>query len=159
MLTILAAIIGAAGFRLRGSVLWSQWTGRGIGTARLVCWATPLPLLCLCVAPWLLAPLLAAGLYAGSVLPWWRSLSLGRNAVDGSWIGAAARHTARGLLWAAGPAAALWWMDGAWWLPLAAGALIVAPYEMGWRVDPTRATAIGEVGFGAMMGAAIMAAA
>jgi hypothetical protein len=156
-LVILAALVGAAGFRLRGSAAFERITGRGATTARLVCWAVPVALVAWTSVEAWAAAILAAALYLGAVPGWWRSLSLGRNPRDGAWLDAAARHTARGLVWAAPAAAVVGGLGGAWWGVLLAGAAVVAPYEAGWRLAPDHAVEVGEAGFGAMLAAAIVA--
>lgn len=48
---LLGALVGAAGFWLRGAAVFALWTGRGATTARIVAWAIPLALLCWVVTP------------------------------------------------------------------------------------------------------------
>ncbi len=175
----IALLIGASGFRLRGDAAFQRWTGRGATTARLVCWALPMGGLAWVAGhPPVTAVLLGLGLFLGCLPPWWRSLTLGRNAADGGALGQYARHAARGLLWAA-PAAALLAVDygaGAWLVGasipraiLASGAPVlllgglscVPAYELGWRLRPAGsvrpgATEVGEGIFGAAMAGAVV---
>lgn len=158
------ALIGAAGFWLRGAALFARATGRGATTARVVAWAVPLALLCWAATPlpgcWALA--LAVALWLGSLPGWWGSIDLGRN--DGWWARDAALHTARGVLWGAPAAVVLWLAGGAWWWPVLAGLACAPAYEIGWRLRPVgdarrpAATEIGEILFGAAMGAAVLVA-
>ncbi|MBR0653068.1 hypothetical protein GXW78_25655 [Roseomonas terrae] len=157
------ALIGAAGFWLRGAAVFARVTGRGATTARVVAWAVPLALLAWLVTPlpwgWSLA--LAAALWLGCLPGWWGSIDLGRN--EGGWSRDAALHTARGVLWGAPAAVVLWLAGGGWWWPLVAGLTCAPAYEIGWRLrpagDPRRpaATELGELLFGAALGAAVIA--
>jgi len=155
---LLGALLGGVGFRLRGSAWVSLVTGRGATTARILCWAMPLAALAwVCGLVWWGAVLLALGLWAGCLAPWWDSLDLGR--VDGALARDLAMHAARGVLWAA-PAALALLIAGAglWWIPLAASLACTPAYALGWAVVPARATEVGEVLFGAALGAAVLVA-
>lgn len=175
---ILAALIGGAGFRLRGSQLFHRLTGRGATTARIVVWATPMALIGLDGQPdfWPMV-LLVLAFWLGAVFPWFQSISLGRRREvklplplmvailvpdrfeafyeENSWRRDAVMHALRGMLWVIPPALAMGWL-GHDWLPLMlAGLLCVPAYEIGWRVCPKRhAVELGEVLFGAALGAA-----
>ncbi len=179
---LLMGAAGGGGLRMRGSDTWTELTGLGLGSARWLCWAIPVGLLAFAASnllavwfpgflplPWWGALLLILGLEAGSVFGWWRSLSMGVNKEDGpvwqQWL----RHTARGIVWGGFPALALWIVQGGlgiipataevpmlWWLPLAAGAAVVVPYEIGRRIGPPdRVVQNGELGYGAMLGGSV----
>ena len=161
-------IVGGALFWLRGSSVFERVTGRGKTTADLL-WATSMALL---AAP-LYADtadslygffLLIAAFWAGGRLPWWRSLSLGRNPNEGSHWGAFARHTARGLFWVAPAAFAVGILGGNSLRLAAVGLLAGVSWEVGWRLKehnptgPFEATELGELLFGGLIGAAIYSA-
>lgn len=153
---MLGAMGGALLFRLRGAALFQRITGRGKTTADAIyagCLAA------LAMPGWWQAAPLALALWLGGRAGWWRSLTLGRNPMDGPVWRQWALHTARGLLWTA-PAAAL-----AWWLsasprPLLLAGLVCAPaYEAGWRLaglGRLGGTEWGECLFGAAIGAALV---
>ncbi len=82
LLILVAVVVGAFGFWLRGSSYFYKLTGRGATTARIVAWSVPLALLSLFVVSPLYALAIGVALFVGSILPWWRSLSLGRNSID-----------------------------------------------------------------------------
>ena len=154
-------LVGAGLFRLRGSSHFEAWTGRGKTTADAV-WALglslPLPLFGL---PWAWVPAMLVVLWLGGRLPWWKSIDMGRNPLDGTtpaqdWL----MQSLRGVLWVAGAAAVVWWLGGAWWLVVVAGLSCSVCYEIGWRVNPdfrysVEATEIGEVVFGFVIAAAL----
>jgi len=105
---------------------------------------------------WMLAiPVL---LWLGTVMGWQGSLDLGRN--EDSWFRDFAVMTARGLLWTAPTAAAVFWFWGIWAaLPLiVAGLLCAALYELAWYAPKSwslpfaRGPEMGEVLFGAAVG-------
>jgi len=156
LLIFAAVVIGGFGFWLRGSALFYNLTGRGATTARLVAWAMPLALLSLFVVSPLYALSIGVALFLGSILPWWKSLSLGRNSIDGTWAESALRHTGRGVLWTLPLSVVVFFAVGGYsfLLPLLTGALVVVPYEIGWRIqnEKLNPTEIGEIGFGAMIG-------
>ena len=160
---ILGAILGAGGFWLRGAAVFARVTGRGATTARIVAWAAPLALLAWLATPlqWWWCVALGVALWVGCLPGWWESIDLGRN--DGGWARDAALHTARGVLWGAPAAAVLALAGGAWWWPVLAGLACVPAYEAGWRLRPVgdarrpAATEIGELLFGAALGAAVLA--
>lgn len=162
---LLGALVGAAGFWLRGAAVFALWTGRGATTARIVAWAIPLALLCWVVTPlaWWWCAALGVALWVGCLPGWWGSLDLGRDA--GAWWRDFALHSLRGVLWSAPAAGVLAMASGAWWWPMLAGAACGAAYEAGWRLRPPgdprtpNATEIGEVLFGGLLGAAVVAAA
>lgn len=156
---LVGAIVGAAGFRLRGSKQWALWTGGGIGTARLFAWALPVALTAWLMLPleWWEALLLWVALWAGALTAWWGSLDLGR--MEGTWARDFGLHTLRGLVWVIPPAVALLLAhEPIWWAPLIAGACCGLVYEIGWQLQPRWAIETGEVLFGGLVGAAVMAA-
>lgn len=155
---LLGALIGGAGFRLRGWSGFERLIGRGATTARIAGWAAPLALLCVLTAPlpWWGGPLIGLALWAGAIAPWWGSLDFGR--MDGTWLRDAALHALRGVVWVVPVAAAVALLGGAWWCPLAAGLLCVPAYELGYRLRPAIGTEIGEIIFGACIGAALIGA-
>lgn len=167
ILTILelggAAILGAALFWLRGSSKFEEWTGRGKTTGDAV-WAAGMGLLVFSMgASWYGAIALAIGMFLGGRLPWWRSLSLGRNAADGPEGLQYLRHAARGMMWVA-PAALMASLGGMSPYPLlVAGLFCVPAYVIGyaWREGDgspySNPTAVGEMLFGAAIavGAAV----
>ena len=61
--TLLGALVGAVGFRLKGSAIFEQITGRGATTARIVCWAIPMGILSLYHVPWQYAFLVGLGFF------------------------------------------------------------------------------------------------
>lgn len=152
---LIGALIGGAGFRLRGWAGFAALTGRGATTARITCWAAPLGLFAALALPmpWWGGVLVALGLWAGSVAPWWGSLDLGR--MDGEWATEAALHALRGLVWVTPALVPLALLGLAWWPLLVAGLLCLPIYECAWRLRPALATEIGEVVFGAAIGAAL----
>jgi hypothetical protein len=154
MIEALAPAVLAAGFRVRGWAGFQRLTGRGATTARIVAWAIPCGLVAWGLhGHWYAGAAMAVAAWAGSLLGWWRSLDLGRH--EGEWARDFALHTARGLLWTAPMALAAWLSGGLPWPLLAAGLLCGLAYEAGWRLAPRRATEIGEVAFGAIVGAAL----
>lgn len=180
LLLLIALLVGAVGFRLRGDAAFQEWAGRGAPLARLVCWSVPMGVLAWVAGheP-LTAGLIGLGLFLGCLLPWWSSLTLGRNPADGSAPGQYLRHGVRGVFWTL-PAAILVGADAAglpffigldaWAALLASGAPIllasglacVPAYELGWRLrppghpGPLGATEIGELAFGAAMAVAVV---
>ena len=159
MTSLTAAFImtlaGAALFWLRGAAFFNNTFGRGKTTADAV-WATGLSLLAFLngLIWWAIIPL-AFTLWLGGRLPWWRSLSLGRNVADHfipvkeQWL----RHSARGVCWTL-PAALFMAYLGHYFgsaTLILAGATAPIFWEAGWRWLPDRATEIGELGFGALI--------
>lgn len=147
-------------FRLRGdAIVGSTTAGRLIyaGGLGLLTWAL-MPL----AAPAWLAPATAAGLFLGSLFSWWGDcLDLGTN--GGSRLQKTLWMALRGPVfglpaapawWEIEPAAALalalaglaapcWYTAGFWWLPA-------------WRPHWAKsANAVGELGLGASLGAAL----
>lgn len=161
---IAGALVGGAGFWLRGAAVLQRITGRGATTARIVAWAAPLALLCWAVTllPWWWCVAIGVALWLGCLPGWWGSLDMGRN--GGSWARDFALHTLRGVVWVAPVAAVLAAAGAAWWWPLLAGMTCGVAYEIGWRLRPLgdarrpAATEIGELIFGAAVGAALIAA-
>lgn len=160
-MTWLAPLLVPAGailFRVRGGLwdLGSTTLGRAI-------WAVGMTALAVAASFdwWLL--LLAPALFVGCVLPWWGSIDMARN--EGAWLVDAVLQTARGVLWVLPAGAVLWWAAG--WLPAALavlpGLICAACYEAGWRIPSrtrgfARGAELGEVLFGAAIGAGLMAA-
>lgn len=158
LLATLLTAGGAAIFRLRGSSLWHEWTGRGATTIRLI-WGTYLGAVAFIVAPlaWWVPPALAVAFWLGTIGPWWGSLDLGRN--EGSFARDFVLHTLRGFLWTLPAAAVLWFVVGwdAGWL-LVAGGLCGVIYAISGRVYAARATENAEWAFGAAITASLLTA-
>lgn len=154
--SLLGAVVGGIGFRIRGAGEFQAVTGRGATTARIVAWSLPLATMW---AAWGPAPpgwwaVMAAALWLGSIAGWWGDLRL----VDARDI---ALHAARGVLWVL-PAAALVALQVAL-LPalalLVAGALCAPAYLLGWRLCGRLGlggTEWGELIFGAVVGAVLV---
>lgn len=157
---LLGALIGALGFRLRGSALFEQWTGRGATTARVVCWAIPVAILSLVNVPVLYAPLIGLAIFLGAVPGWYGSLDLGRD--DGNATKDYVIMTVRGFVWTA-PAAyvmSMFSIESAIALVIA-GLMCPLAYTAGWyipsKVNHARQGAeVGELIFGALVGMAVM---
>lgn len=142
---------GAALFRLRGSVLWSQWTGRGATTIRLI-WAAYLAgAAWLCGLEWQYALALLPAFWLGSILPWWGSLDMT------TWQDFV-MHSLRG---------ALWTLPAAWVLLFAgdnvgSGALLATGWSCGviylacWKWFPKTATETAEWIFGGSIAGALL---
>lgn len=152
-----SALIGALGFWLRGSSLFATLMGRGATTARLLAWAIPMGLVA-----WLLTPLgwpwavgVGVAMYLGCLLPWWGSLDMGNS--EGTFIKDFLMHTLRGIIWVAPTIAVMIYPVGMFaGLPLlGAGMLCGVAYEIGWMVWKERATEVGEVLFGGLIGAGL----
>lgn len=145
---ILGAIVGGAAFWLRGSAVFAEWTGRGATTARLM-WGAALALVAVLGGLWwLLAPAVVVAAWLGAIPGWWDSLRL----ADARQY---ALHFFRGLLWVFPLAALFEVAGGSGALVLLSGLACVPAYWIGWRVMPSRATEIGEILFGAAIGAAV----
>lgn len=157
---LLGALIGALGFRLRGSALFEQWTGRGATTARIVCWAIPIAILSLVNVPILYAPLIGLAIFLGAIPGWYGSLDLGRD--DGHATKDYVIMTVRGLAWTA-PAAyvmSMFSIESAVALVIA-GLMCPLAYTAGWyipsRVNHARqGPEVGELIFGSLVGMAVM---
>jgi hypothetical protein len=158
--------VSAGMFWLRGSAVFEQITGRGKTTGDLV-WAVSMALLAAPLywnnptSPIGAFALLTFAFFLGGRLPWWRSLSMGRDPRDGSFWGAFARHTVRGLFWVA-PAAFVFGILGTNPMGLLlAGLQAGFWWEAGWRMTESDkkirlgATELGEIFFGAAIGGAI----
>lgn len=170
LLLTLGSAIGSIGFRLRGSPIAEWWFNRGIGTGRLIWWATPMTLWALFLGVELFyLPLIFLAFWLGSTPGWFVSLSLGRstrgNRTKRSWLKDALWMTFRGFLWVAPVALVLLIAEYEyWWILLLGGTLFVVPcYELaiqlwlkGWNpkhIDPeNRWISTGEVFYGAMIG-------
>lgn len=157
MLTCLAIVLAGLGFRLRGEIKFTEWTGRGLTTARIVCWAIPCALLAAAAGHGLWeAVAIGVAAWLGSIAGWWDSLTLGRNKAEGSTLEQWLRHQARGLLWTLPMAAVVAYAGhDPLWLALA-GLMCGPAYEFGWRVWPERGTEVGEFVFGAVIGGALV---
>lgn len=155
-LQILAPFIVAAGFRLRGAAIFREWTGRGATTARITCFAIPCGLIAWGLGlPWAWSIALGVAAWIGCLPPWWGSLDLARQ--YGLFWRDFALHTARGVVWVL-PMTAVLFGAGAAWLPmLAAGLLCGAVYEAGYRIRERIGAELGEVFFGFLIGAALVA--
>lgn len=157
---LLGALIGAVGFRLRGSALFEEITGRGITTARIVCWAIPMGLLSLLHVPWQAAILTGLGFYLGSIFAWWGCLDLGRD--DGRVVRDYIVMFLRGLVWTIPPALVVYQFDPTVGIILGlSGGLCPLAYTIGWNTPSkapnlTQGTAIGEFIFGGIVGAALV---
>ena len=127
---VAGAVAGATAYRIRGSEIFRRYTGRGVGTARIM-WAAVCALVCAAGSPvlWLPAAVFVAH-YAGSTLPQFGSIDLGRR--EGSAAVDALKQSGRGL--AAGiPVAAAYWFAGEAWLPpVLAGAAAGPLYALAW---------------------------
>lgn len=158
---LIGALIGAVGFRLRGSALFEQWTGRGATTARIVCWAIPMSIVSLFAVPWYAAPLVGIAFFLGAIPGWYGCLDLGRD--DGKVLRDYAVMLARGIVWTL-PAALVYAWAGAtpgMYAVALAGALCPLAYTIGWAIPSTKPNLsqgpeLGEVVFGAMIGAAVV---
>lgn len=174
---ITAAGVGGAMFRIRGSAAFERWVGRGATTARIMAWALPMAMVTLGgIGHGWDFPIMAFAYWLGAIAPWFQSLSLGRVPeekmqvlpsflarrwpslaaflVEDSWRRDAVMHAIRGMIWVLPPTIALVYTGGCWWAMLLAGLVCLPAYEIGWRVSPRRGTEIGEVLFGAVVGAA-----
>lgn len=161
--------MGALFMWLRGSSSFRAATGRGIGTARIV-WGLSMAVVAWSTwAPAGIAGLVGLGFYVGAMDGWHRSLSLGRYEDDRPAFGAVMRHAARGLVFPFFGAALvvvggrLLGQDvGLHPVFMALSGLACVPaYEIGWRWCPRGserwpgATVVGEILFGAVMGASV----
>ena len=155
---LIAVVLGAMLFRMRGAAGFQRVTGRGKTTADAA-WAVVMAAI---TGPGLWQMLALAGaLWLGGRPGWWRSLTLGRSTSDGSTAAQWMRHTARGVLWVAPAAALAWWLGASPWPLLVAGLLCAPAYEAGWRADGWQhlgGTEWGELLFGATIGAALVIA-
>lgn len=157
LLAIVAPLILAAGFRLRGDAAFERWTGRGATTARIVCWAIPCGLVAWGLyGLWYVGLAMGVAAFLGAILGWWQSLDLGR--VEGTWLNDFAMHTLRGVLWTLPMAGVAFLGAGSPWPLLVAGALCGVVYEIGWRFK-ARQTEIAEAIFGGVIGVALVASA
>lgn len=156
------SLLGAATFWLRGSAKFMEWTGRGKTTADTF-WAAVMAVLAFWAGmQWYGAVAVGLGLWLGARPGWWQSLSLGRHAADGAEGLQYLRHAARGMVWVVGGALGAW-LGGASYVPLlVAGAMCVPAYVAGYALREgdgspyTNPTAVGEMLFGAAIGAAVV---
>lgn len=144
--------LGALLFRIRGG--WLDLPSTTLGRA---VWSVGMTIIPAAIT-WRLA-VLAPALFLGCVLPWWKSIDMGRN--EGTLLEDALWHTLRGFLWVLPAVVAGWWAIGAWSsLLLIPGGACAGLYELGWWTpssvkDFTRGSEMGEVYFGASIGAAL----
>lgn len=159
---LVGLVVGAGMFWLRGSAKFGEWTGRGKTTADTL-WAAAMAALAFWAGmKWYGAVAVGLGLWLGARPGWWQSLSLGRNAADGAEGLQYLRHATRGMLWVLGGAFGAW-LGGASYVPLLiAGFLCVPAYVAGYALREgdtspyTNPTAVGEMLFGAAIGAAVV---
>lgn len=147
-------VLGALLFRIRGG-----WLALPSTTAGRLAWSLGMGLAVLAARPdpWL--ALLVPALFAGCVLPWFGTIDLGRN--EGTALRDGLVMTGRGLAWIAPAAAVLAWREG--WQ--AAGVVVAGlacwpAYALAWRVPSrvpgfARGAELGEVFFGALIGAGL----
>lgn len=161
LMVIGGGVLGGASFWLRGSALFERLTGRGKTTADAV-WACTMAALFAAAAAgraeWWHPLAVAVGFFVGGRPPWWKSLRLCHDPDEKCCLCVWVRHTLRGFLWVVPAALSLDLLgyEGVWLV--AAGGLVGPCYEAGWRTWPARATEVGEVLFGALIGAGIVAA-
>lgn len=156
-LQLLAPFILALGFRLRGAAVFHEWTGRGATTARIVCFAIPCGLIAWGLGlawPWAIA--LGVAAWVGCLPPWWGSLDLARQ--YGDYGQDFALHTLRGVVWVLPMAVVLFAAGEFWPGMLLAGTACGAIYEAGYRIRESHGAEIGEVGFGFVIGCALVGA-
>ena len=130
----LAAFCCVAGYRVRGSRLWREWTGRGVTTARIVAWGGSCAvavLLCWPV-PWWLPPGVMLAAWAGATPPQWGSIDIGHR--EGTWWRDLLVQSGRGLIGVSGIAALLALAGGAWWPVAGAGVLAGPVYALAWSL-------------------------
>lgn len=147
-LALLAGIMGAVTMRFGRDARLQEWTGRGIGTGRLL-YALPLGglFLLMGVQP-LLAGAVTVALYAGSTLPM-RGMDMGRG--EGTWTEDALWMLGRGLAVTGILATPLCWQFGpSGLLVLPLGILHPVVYEVGWRLR-WRPTEVGEAAWGGVI--------
>lgn len=165
MLTIALGLLGGAAFHLRGSEAWYQWTGRRIGSARIM-WAFVLT-----ASAWLVAHesdrgffwpiLLFLNLWFGAVGGWG-----GYRKKDGMFDGtlgtptfeAVYQHTGRGLMFTCPAAIFLRTWDAGWfsfWLVLAG--LQCGPVYYACRIVwPKHGVALAECVWGTIVALAVL---
>jgi len=152
LLVLFLPLLGALLFRVRGGLfrLPSTTLGRAVWSVGMT-----VPIVGVTLNWWLL--LLAPLLFAGCVLPWWKSIDMGRN--EGSYWVDVAFQTARGVCWVLPAVALMGWQYGfIAAAPLLIAGLLCAPaYELGWRTPSTipgltRGSEVGEVYFGFLIG-------
>lgn len=154
--SVLGAVVGGLGFRIRGAREFQTVTGRGATTARIVAWSLPLATMWAVWGP--AAPgwwvIMVVALWLGSIAGWWGDLRL----VEARDV---ALHAARGVLWVL-PAAVLVALKVELAPALAllvAGALCAPAYLLGWRLGgrlELGGTEWGELIFGAVVGAVLV---
>lgn len=158
--TLLGALIGAVGFRLRGSAIFEEITGRGATTARIVCWAIPMGLVSLYHVPWEWAWAISLGLFLGACPGWYHCTDLGRD--DGKVVRDYVIMTIRGLVWTL-PAALVmaYFNTNASSAMMIAGLLCPLAYTIGWKIPSKikglhQGPELGEFIFGGMVGASVI---
>lgn len=146
---------GAALFRLRGSEEWARWTGRGATSIRLI-WAAYLSLCAWWVGDldWWIALALFPAFWLGAILPWWKSLDMGRR--DGTFWRDFTLHTARGVLWTAPASAVLFGSPtSSIWL-LCAGLACGVVYAVSWALRTKNQVEAAEWMFGLLIASALL---
>ena len=157
---LLGTLIGAIGFRLRGSAIFEEITGRGATTARIVCWAIPMGLFSLIHVPPMDAVWIGLGFFLGACPGWYHCTDLGRD--DGKVVRDYVVMTIRGLVWTILPAIVMSYFN-----PTAAGAMVLAgalcplAYTIGWAIPSNikglhQGPELGEFIFGGIIGASIV---
>lgn len=164
--TILGAVVGGLGFRVRGG-LWGEKIGWGATTARIVAWSVPMTILtffALSINPvWQVSyyfiPVFVVAWWLGTILGWWKSIDMGRN--EGEWLQDFILQTARGIFWVLPVTALLFVLHGftlSLLILLLGGLSCGVCYEAGWRLANKNSamggSEYGEIIFGAAVGIA-----
>lgn len=156
---LIGALVGAIGFRIRGSSEFRKWTGRGATTARIVCWAIPMSIVSLNHVPIEYAWMMTIAFFLGAVPGWCGCLDLGRD--DGKVFQDYLVMTARGILWVI-PAALVMSFFNQYTSTymLIAGVLCPLAYTVGWITESSipnlrRGPELGEFIFGGLIGASL----
>ncbi len=157
---LLSALACAVAYRLRGSELWAQATGRGVGTARIMWSFVCLAAVAAQAEAWWLPLAVFAVSFPVSTIHQMGSIDMGNR--DGTFLRDFALQTFRGGVGGVGIAAAYWLAGEAWLSPLLGGLAAGPAYALAWRTpvhadhmgkdDPPEA---GEILFGAAMGAGL----
>ncbi len=162
-----SSVLCGLAYRLRGSVLWSRWTGRGVGTARLFVWGGACGIVTalhavLVPMPWWLPFAVWLGAFAGSTLPQWKSIDIGR--MEGNAFVDTVVQSARGALSLGLVSLAFWFAGFNPWITVVAGAVAGPVYAAMWAVRPTTGNPelnepaeFGELLSGAIVGSALSA--
>jgi hypothetical protein len=130
-----AALVGGIAWRVRGAAFGSTPFSI-IASGQLVRLLAALAMVlipALAHGPWLL--MLCPALFAGMCLAGWGDdFDIGRN--GGSQTAETLRMSGWGLLTVAPTAAVLWWLGGAPWPVLVAGAFFGPAYSVCWHLTP-----------------------